>query len=132
MLDANAATTILPLAPVKISSKPSMTSISDPLKPVRSMFVLSARSTSTPTAHCSSRRPLAPARGRAVAVSALAGALRDIQSGRIPEGSSVVCTLTGHGLKDPDTAIQQSAGAMQTVDAELGAVKAAILSNLPD
>ncbi len=64
--------------------------------------------------------------------TSLAGALRDIQSGRIPEGSSVVCTLTGHGLKDPDTAIQQSAGAMQTVDAELGAVKAAILSNLPE
>ncbi|HKJ08713.1 MAG TPA: threonine synthase [Gammaproteobacteria bacterium] len=64
--------------------------------------------------------------------TSLAGALRDIQSGRIPEGSSVVCTLTGHGLKDPDTAIQQSAGGMQTVDAELGAVKAAILSNLPD
>ena len=64
--------------------------------------------------------------------TSLAGALRDIQSGKIPEGSSVVCTLTGHGLKDPDTAIQQSAGGMQTVDAELGAVKAAILSNLPD
>ncbi|MEJ2686600.1 MAG: threonine synthase [Gammaproteobacteria bacterium] len=64
--------------------------------------------------------------------TSLAGALRDIQRGKIPEGSSVVCTLTGHGLKDPDTAIQQSAGGMQTVDAELGAVKAAILSNLPD
>ncbi|HKK13696.1 MAG TPA: threonine synthase [Gammaproteobacteria bacterium] len=62
--------------------------------------------------------------------TSLAGALRDIESGRIPEGSSVVCTLTGHGLKDPDIAIDQSRGAMQTVDAELGAVKAAIMGNL--
>ena len=33
--------------------------------------------------------------------------LRDIESGRIKEGSLVTCTLTGHGLKDPDTAIKQ-------------------------
>jgi len=40
--------------------------------------------------------------------TSLAGAMRDIQSGKIPENSCVVCTLTGHGLKDPDTAIAQS------------------------
>jgi threonine synthase len=62
--------------------------------------------------------------------TSLAGALRDIDHGKIPEGSSIVCTLTGHGLKDPDTAISQSTGVMQTVDAELRAVKAAILNNL--
>lgn len=62
--------------------------------------------------------------------TSIAGALRDIQSGKIPEGSSVVCTLTGHGLKDPDTAISQCQGGMLTVDAELGAVKAAILDNM--
>jgi len=56
--------------------------------------------------------------------------LRDIRSGRIPEGSSVVCTLTGHGLKDPDTAISQCEGGMLTVDARLEAVKRAILDNL--
>jgi threonine synthase len=61
----------------------------------------------------------------------VAGALRDIRSGKIPEGSSVVCTLTGHGLKDPDTAIKQCGDdAMITVDAELAAVKDAILSNM--
>jgi threonine synthase len=27
----------------------------------------------------------------------------------VPEGSSVVCVLTGHGLKDPDIAISQIA-----------------------
>ena len=63
--------------------------------------------------------------------TSVAGALRDIKSGRIPEGSSVVCTLTGHGLKDPDTAIKQCGeDAMITVDAELGAVKDAILNNM--
>jgi threonine synthase len=63
--------------------------------------------------------------------TSVAGALRDIGSGRIPEGSCVVCTLTGHGLKDPDTAIKQCEGGMLTVDAELEAVKRAILDNMP-
>ncbi len=62
--------------------------------------------------------------------ASLAGALRDIESGRIPGGSTVVCTLTGHGLKDPDTAIAQSGGAVETVDAELGAVRQAITAHL--
>lgn len=62
--------------------------------------------------------------------TSLAGALRDIKSGKIPEGSKVVCTLTGHGLKDPDTAIQQSKGNIVTVEATLDSVKKAIESNL--
>ncbi|MGD2056359.1 MAG: threonine synthase [Gammaproteobacteria bacterium] len=62
--------------------------------------------------------------------TSVAGALRDIRSGKIPEGSTVVCTLTGHGLKDPDTAIRQCEGGMLTVDAELDAVKKVILDNL--
>ena len=32
------------------------------------------------------------------------GAMRDIRSGKIAGGSTVVCTLTGHGLKDPSVA----------------------------
>jgi threonine synthase len=60
----------------------------------------------------------------------LAGTLHDIKKGRIKAGSRVVCTLTGHGLKDPDTAIKQSTGPMLKVPAELGAVKKAILDNL--
>jgi threonine synthase len=63
--------------------------------------------------------------------TSIAGALRDIGSGRIPEGSCVVCTLTGHGLKDPDTAIKQCEGRMLTVDAGLEAVKRAIVDNMP-
>jgi len=60
----------------------------------------------------------------------LAGALRDIESGKIPGGSRIVCTLTGHGLKDPDTAIAQSATAPTVIDAELESVRQAILKNL--
>ncbi|MEJ2360397.1 MAG: threonine synthase [Gammaproteobacteria bacterium] len=62
--------------------------------------------------------------------TSLAGAMADIQSGKIPEGSKIVCTLTGHGLKDPDTAIKQSSGPMITVEANLDSVKKAILDNM--
>ncbi|ALP52810.1 threonine synthase [Candidatus Tenderia electrophaga] len=64
--------------------------------------------------------------------ASLAGAMRDIQSGKIPEGSKIVCTLTGHGLKDPDVAIEQSKGGMVTVEASMDAVKQAILDNMAD
>ncbi|MGE0081948.1 MAG: threonine synthase [Thiohalomonadaceae bacterium] len=62
--------------------------------------------------------------------TSFAGAMRDILSGKIPEGSKVVCTLTGHGLKDPDTAIKQSGSRLLTVEAQLDAVKRAILDNM--
>ena len=39
----------------------------------------------------------------------------------VPAGSTVVCVLTGHGLKDPDLAISQIS-VPTTVDAEYGAV----------
>jgi threonine synthase len=59
--------------------------------------------------------------------TSLAGALHDIKTGRIPEGSTIVCTLTGNGLKDPDTAIAQCTAKPVTVDATLDSVKRAIL-----
>jgi len=63
--------------------------------------------------------------------TSLAGAMRNLRNGTIPEGSRIVCTLTGHGLKDPDTAIQQSkGGAMVTVEASLDSVREAILEHL--
>jgi threonine synthase len=62
--------------------------------------------------------------------TSLAGAMRDIKSGKIPEGSKIVCTLTGHGLKDPDIAIKQSSVPLINVEAELEAVKRAILDNM--
>ena len=68
--------------------------------------------------------------------ASLAGAMRDIKAGKIPEGATVVCTLTGNGLKDPDTAIAQcqedmaKGSRMVTIDAELDAVRDAILNNM--
>ncbi len=63
--------------------------------------------------------------------ASLGGALRDIKNGRIPQGSCVVCTLTGHGLKDPDIAISQggSENAL-SADAELGAVRDVLASRM--
>jgi len=62
--------------------------------------------------------------------TSLAGAINDINSGKIPEGSKIVCTLTGHGLKDPDTAIAQSTRPLINVEAKLDAVRQAILDNM--
>jgi threonine synthase len=64
--------------------------------------------------------------------ASLAGAIRDIQTGKIPEGSTIVCTLTGNGLKDPDTAIAQcqADARMFTVDATLDSVRDTILRNM--
>jgi threonine synthase len=36
----------------------------------------------------------------------LAGLIRCVQAGEIPEGALITATMTGHGLKDPDTAIR--------------------------
>ncbi|MDO9424318.1 MAG: threonine synthase [Methylobacter sp.] len=63
--------------------------------------------------------------------ASLAGAIQDIISGKIPEGSKIVCTLTGNGLKDPDTAIAQCAATHPvTIEASLDAVKRVILDSL--
>jgi len=63
--------------------------------------------------------------------ASIGGAMKAIKEGKIPEGSKVVCTLTGNGLKDPDTAINQCENAsMVTIDAKLDAVKKSILGNL--
>ncbi len=61
---------------------------------------------------------------------ALAGALKDLASGRMPAGSTVVCTLTGHGLKDTDAVIAASSPSVRTVKADRAAVRDAILGEL--
>jgi len=63
--------------------------------------------------------------------ASVGGVIRDIKNGKIPEGSVIVCTLTGNGLKDPDTAIKQCADAvMLGIDATLAQVKDGILKNM--
>jgi len=52
----------------------------------------------------------------------LAGLLRMGRRGLIPKGSLVTLTLTGHGLKDPDTAMDQSKVEAPVVEPRLEAV----------
>ncbi|MBN3033730.1 MAG: threonine synthase [Candidatus Saganbacteria bacterium] len=37
--------------------------------------------------------------------ASVAGVIKQVKAGNVPEGAVVVCVLTGHGLKDPDNAI---------------------------
>ncbi len=62
--------------------------------------------------------------------ASIAGAMRDIKSGKIEEGSKIVCTLTGHGLKDPDTAISQCSDEMININPVMDEVRDAILNNM--
>jgi threonine synthase len=56
--------------------------------------------------------------------ASVAGLLQAHQQGRIDAGQTIVCTVTGHGLKDPDWAIS-TAPAPTTIPAEpLAAAKA--------
>jgi threonine synthase len=62
--------------------------------------------------------------------ASVAGALRDIGSGKIPPESLVVCTLTGHGLKDPDIAMRDGLKGVIQVAAERIAVERALKERL--
>jgi len=52
----------------------------------------------------------------------VAGLLRMGRQGRIPKGSMVTLTLTGHGLKDPDTAMSQQEAEPLVVEPNVDAV----------
>ncbi len=52
----------------------------------------------------------------------LAGLIRCVQAGEIPVGSIITATMTGHGLKDPDTAIRVSGFTPKVVAATREAV----------
>lgn len=62
--------------------------------------------------------------------ASLCGALRDIAAGKIKPGSTVVCTLTGNGLKDPDIIVKGGLRGVVEVDAERSAVEKALLDRL--
>jgi len=55
----------------------------------------------------------------------VAGLLARHAEGRLPKGQRIVCTLTGHGLKDPDLAIRHASPAIR-VEAELAAIGRAL------
>lgn len=63
--------------------------------------------------------------GEPASAAAVAGLLTARAAGQVAAGSTVVCTITGHGLKDPDTAV---AGAPPpvTVGIDVAAAAAAL------
>ena len=57
--------------------------------------------------------------------AASAASVAGLMKTSLPRGSTVVCVLTGHGLKDPDLAISQ-ASVPDVVDADLVSVLGAL------
>jgi threonine synthase len=57
--------------------------------------------------------------------ASVAGLLRTAEDGRLPKGSLVVCTVTGHGLKDPDTALANAID-IKPLPVDPGAVASAL------
>jgi len=57
--------------------------------------------------------------------TSVAGLARAVRDGRVAAGSRVVCVLTGHGLKDPETALASSQ-AVAEVAADLDALESAL------
>lgn len=57
--------------------------------------------------------------------SSIAGLKKLVKNGLISKDERVVCITTGHGLKDPDTAIKQSEKPIE-VDAEISAIEDAL------
>lgn len=57
--------------------------------------------------------------------SSIAGMIKLVNSGVIGKGERVVCVTTGHGLKDPDTAVKMSEKPIE-VDAEMAAIERAL------
>jgi threonine synthase len=55
----------------------------------------------------------------------VAGVRRLAAEGRIGKGETVVCVLTGHGLKDPD-AVQAEEGTLTPIPADLGSIREAM------
>jgi threonine synthase len=62
--------------------------------------------------------------------ASVAGALRDVQRGKIAGDAVVVCTLTGHGLKDPDIAMRDGLKDVVCVPAQRSAVERALKRHL--
>jgi threonine synthase len=61
--------------------------------------------------------------GELASAAGVAGLLQACENGQVTAGSQVVCTITGHGLKDPDWAVS-AAPAPVTVQADVSAAAA--------
>jgi threonine synthase len=61
--------------------------------------------------------------GELASAAGVAGLLQARENGQVEAGSRVVCTITGHGLKDPDWAVS-AAPAPATIPADSHAAAA--------
>ncbi|WP_101650788.1 threonine synthase [Brevibacterium ihuae] len=58
--------------------------------------------------------------------ASIAGLLKQSDAGRVPAGATIVCTVTGHGLKDPQWAIRTADGSsLEPTRVSVDAVSAA-------
>ena len=57
--------------------------------------------------------------------AAVAGVIKMVNAGRLEADATIVCVLTGSGLKDPDTAIARAAGVLET-EATIESVESAL------
>ena len=57
--------------------------------------------------------------------SSIAGLVKLVENGTIDKDERIVCVTTGHGLKDPDTAVKMSEKPVE-VDAEIAAIEEAL------
>ncbi|MEV6694164.1 threonine synthase [Micromonospora sp. NPDC051196] len=55
--------------------------------------------------------------------ASVAGLLQQAAAGRVPAGSTVVCTVTGHGLKDPEWAISTAPAPVTIANDALAAAR---------
>ncbi|MFF5174952.1 threonine synthase [Micromonospora sp. NPDC000089] len=55
--------------------------------------------------------------------ASVAGLLQQAAAGRVPAGSTVVCTVTGHGLKDPEWAISTAPAPLTIANDALAAAR---------
>ncbi|ADL48665.1 threonine synthase [Micromonospora aurantiaca] len=55
--------------------------------------------------------------------ASVAGLLQQAEAGRVPAGSRVVCTVTGHGLKDPEWAISTAPAPVTIANDALAAAR---------
>ncbi|GAA2002526.1 threonine synthase [Brevibacterium samyangense] len=65
--------------------------------------------------------------------ASIAGLLKKSRAGEVPAGARIVCTVTGHGLKDPQWALHTTDGsAVETTKVPVDAVSAARALGLED
>ncbi len=58
--------------------------------------------------------------------ASVAGLIKSLAAGKIEKSSTVVCVLTGNGLKDPDAALKMSSVDLKPLPADLNALKEAM------